>query len=78
MTDVSEVLTASTIKAMEAVNTSETLVNFYETTRYVTDDSHLHTRRGESLKFRLGMGPFPKTLRHKTEASVPRNSELNF
>jgi hypothetical protein len=36
MTDVSEVLTASIIRAitlmMEAVSTSETLVNFYQTT----------------------------------------------
>jgi hypothetical protein len=53
MTDVSEVRTASTIKAMimEAVCTSETSVNFNVTTRcYIPEDSKLHTRRRENLK----------------------------
>jgi hypothetical protein len=37
---------------MEAVNTSETKVNFYETTRRnIPVDSHLHTRRRENLTF---------------------------
>jgi hypothetical protein len=36
---------------MEAANTSETLVNFYQTTRrYNPEDSHLHTHRRENLK----------------------------
>jgi hypothetical protein len=36
---------------MEAARTSETLVNFYQTTRrYNPEDSHLHTRRRENLK----------------------------
>jgi hypothetical protein len=36
---------------IEAASTSETLVNFYETTqRYNPEDSHLHTRRRENLK----------------------------
>jgi hypothetical protein len=46
-----QVLTAVSMKMslialmMEAVNTSETLVNFYETTlRNIPEDSHLHTR----------------------------------
>jgi hypothetical protein len=31
---------------MEAISTSETLVNFYQTTRrYIPEDSHLHTHR---------------------------------
>jgi hypothetical protein len=35
---------------MEAVSTSETLVNFYQTTRRnIPEDSHLHTRR-DNLK----------------------------
>jgi hypothetical protein len=33
LTDVSEVLAASIIRAMRAVNTFETSVNFYQTTR---------------------------------------------
>jgi hypothetical protein len=36
---------------MGAARTSETLVNFYQTTRcYNPEDSHLHTHRRENLK----------------------------
>jgi hypothetical protein len=36
---------------MEAVNTSETSVNFYQTiSRYNPEDSHLDTRHRENLK----------------------------
>jgi hypothetical protein len=36
---------------MEAVDTSETTVNFYDTTRCdKPEDSHVHTRRHENLK----------------------------
>jgi hypothetical protein len=36
---------------MEAARSSETLVNFYQTTRrYNPEDSHLRTRRRENLK----------------------------
>jgi hypothetical protein len=36
---------------MEAARTSETLVNFYQTTRrYSPEDSHLRTHRLENLK----------------------------
>jgi hypothetical protein len=36
---------------MEAARTSETLVNFYQSTRrYNPEDSHLHTRSRENLK----------------------------
>jgi hypothetical protein len=36
---------------MEAAKTSETLVNFYQTTRrYNQEDSHLRTHRRENLK----------------------------
>jgi hypothetical protein len=36
---------------MGAARTSETLVNFYQTTRrYNPEDSHLHTHRSENLK----------------------------
>jgi hypothetical protein len=36
---------------MEAARTSETLVNFYRTTRcYNPEDSNLHTHRRENLK----------------------------
>jgi hypothetical protein len=52
----SQVLAASIIRAiivlmMEAARTSETLVNFYQTTqRYNPEDSHLHTHCCENLK----------------------------
>jgi hypothetical protein len=36
---------------MEAARTSETLANFYQTTRrYIPEDSHLLTHRRENLK----------------------------
>jgi hypothetical protein len=36
---------------MEAARTSETVVNFYQTTRcYNPEDSNLHTHRRENLK----------------------------
>jgi hypothetical protein len=52
-TDVSEVLTASSIITlmMEAASTSETSVNFYHTIRRKnTEDNHFLTRRRENLK----------------------------
>jgi hypothetical protein len=40
-----------TVLMMEAASTSETLLNFYQTTRHnIPEDSHLHTRRRENLK----------------------------
>jgi hypothetical protein len=54
-TDVSEVWTASIMRAMmEAVRTTETTVNFNVTTRrYIPEDSKLHTRRRENQKSHL-------------------------
>jgi hypothetical protein len=51
-TKVSEDLSASIIRAMmEAARYSETLVNFYQTTRlYNPEDSHLRTNRRKNLK----------------------------
>jgi hypothetical protein len=57
LTDVSEVRTASIIRAvialmMEAVRTSETSVNLnVSTLRYIPEDSELHTCRRENPKF---------------------------
>jgi hypothetical protein len=45
-TDVSEVLPLM----MEAARTSETSVNFYQTTRRNPEDIHFHNRRRENLK----------------------------
>jgi hypothetical protein len=55
LTDVSEVLAVSIIRAialkMETAKTSETSVNFYQATRhYNPEDSHLRTHRRENLK----------------------------
>jgi hypothetical protein len=37
---------------IEAASTTETSVNVYQTTRcYNSEDSHLHTRRRENLKY---------------------------
>jgi hypothetical protein len=48
---------------MEVARTSETLVNFYQTTRRCNpEDSHLHTRRCENLKsYFLGRSPTEAT-----------------
>jgi hypothetical protein len=44
---------------MEAARTSETLVNFYQTTRrHNPEDSHLRTNRRENLKSYLIFGLF--------------------
>jgi hypothetical protein len=49
-TDVSEVFAAFIIRAMR--QRDETLVKFYQTIRCNNpEDSHLHTRRPENLKF---------------------------
>jgi hypothetical protein len=46
---------------MEAARTSETLLNFYQTTRrYNPEDSHLRTHRRENLKSYLILGSFTK------------------
>jgi cell division protein FtsL len=48
LTDISEVRIALVV---EAVNTSETSVNFYHTTRRtIPGNNHLHTRLRENLK----------------------------
>jgi hypothetical protein len=51
-TNVSETLSAAIIAlVMEAANTSETSVNFYQAKRrYNPEDSHLQTRRPKNLK----------------------------
>jgi hypothetical protein len=49
---------------MEAARTSETLVNFYQTTRrFNPEDSHLRTHRRENLKSNLiySQGSRPET-----------------
>jgi hypothetical protein len=47
----SGVLSGGIALMMEAARTSETLVNFYQTTRrYNPEDSHLHAYRRENLK----------------------------
>jgi hypothetical protein len=44
---------------MEAVSTSATSVNFYDTTwRNIPENSHIHTRRRENLKSHLGSNRF--------------------
>jgi hypothetical protein len=53
LTDVSEKLTASIIGVtlmMEAESSFETSVNIYQTTRYISEDSHIHIRRHKNHK----------------------------
>jgi hypothetical protein len=60
-TDVSEVRAASIIRAMtEAARTSETSVDIQLRTRqYIPEDSELHTRRRENLKYHIVTGLSP-------------------
>jgi hypothetical protein len=57
LTNVSEVHTASDIRAMmEAVRASETLVNINFTTRhYIPEDSKRHTRLLENMKSHMDL-----------------------
>jgi hypothetical protein len=51
---------------MEATRTSETLVNFYQTTRrYNPEDSHLRTHRRENLKSYFFLNGFNVALMSK-------------
>jgi hypothetical protein len=75
--EVSDVLPASTIRVialmMEAVSTSITSVNFYETVRRnIPEDSHLHTRRRENLKSHLVLFRYaPKPLVDNDDCVCP-------
>jgi hypothetical protein len=64
ITDVSEVLAASIVRAMmKAASTSETSVTFYQITRRNNPaHSHLHTRRRENLKPHKLFPPFYEFL----------------
>jgi hypothetical protein len=65
LTDISEILIAL---MMEAVRTSETSVNFYQTTRRnIPEENHLQIRHRENLKSRLE----PTVLRNSTPKEFP-------
>jgi hypothetical protein len=70
----SEVLTAPSMKIgamMEAASTSETSVNFYQTTRRnIPEESQLHTRRSENLISHLNHNPSWKTANHIRKSSL--------
>jgi hypothetical protein len=54
---------------MEAARTSDTLVNFYQTTRrYNSEDSHLRTHRRENLKSYIQEGLQPYKDQTATQA----------
>jgi hypothetical protein len=53
---------------MEAASTSQTSVNFYQTTRrYNPEDSHLHTRRRENIRSYLANLYGEATLPHRPD-----------
>jgi hypothetical protein len=57
---------------MESSSTSETSVNFYQTTRRDNpEDSHLHTRRRENLKSHQHSLPSRKAKIHHCVKNVP-------
>jgi hypothetical protein len=61
----------------EAVNTSETSVNFYKTTgSNIPKDRHLHTCRRKNLKSHLG--PFTLPLRNIKHRSVTDRVRLSM
>jgi hypothetical protein len=87
--NVAEVLAASIVRAiiialmMEAARTSETLVNFYQTTRRNNpDDSYLHTRRREDPKSHGFKGAYCLQLRELftlvMEAGSTSETSVNF
>jgi hypothetical protein len=54
-------LNTGIVLMMEAARTSETSVNFYQTTRRNnSEDSHLHTRRRENLKSHSFLSPMTR------------------
>jgi hypothetical protein len=58
---------------MEAASTSETLVNFFQTTRrYNPEDSHLRTHRRENLKSYLVDIPVQHKLAQELEVKEDR------
>jgi hypothetical protein len=66
---------------MEAASTSETSINFYQTTRrYNPEDSHLHTHRRENLKSYRELGglkPVLEAVEKTTIPTVTRNPVVN-
>jgi hypothetical protein len=63
-----EVITAFIISLiMEALSTSETSVNFYETTRRNITESHLYTRCHENLMSHLVLNSRPRTERRQVQ-----------
>jgi hypothetical protein len=62
---------------MEAASTSETSVNFYQTTRRnIPEDSHLHNRHRENLKSHQDFSGF-SSFRQDTEVQSPQVVHFN-
>jgi hypothetical protein len=80
-TNVSEDLAAIALM-MEAAWSSETLLNFYQTTRrYNPEDSHLRTHHLENLKFYLISSLRAVSVvcvRLTMERTPPRSAECHF
>jgi hypothetical protein len=64
---------------MEAARTSETLINFYQTTRrYNPEDSHLRIHRRENLKYYLKQFYFSYPHVNYSEVSLGGGSQLSM
>jgi hypothetical protein len=63
---------------MEAVRTSETLVENYFTRQYIPEDiSELHTRRRENLKSHISEVLVPRSTGYRFEVWILRYLKLN-
>jgi hypothetical protein len=62
---------------VEAASTSEMSVNYQTTRRKIPEDSHLHTRRRENLKYHMETVYFSETVVSTSESTRRCNLEYH-